>query len=80
MKTAVFIKVWIGLIVLTILSAIASNSSDLSYAIALIISLSMLKFLGVSFYFMELRKAHFFWKFSILIYTCLFSIITILIL
>ena len=50
--------VWIVLIVFTLISAIIStNFSDNKYAINMIIFLAVLKFIGVSFYLMELKKA-----------------------
>ncbi len=77
MKYKLFLKVWVLLLVLTIFSTIVSESNML-YTSALIIVLSIVKFLGVSFYFMELRKAHIFWKSSVLIFVVLFSIIAII--
>jgi hypothetical protein len=77
MKKALFLKVWVALIGLTLISAFVSGSNML-YATILIVLLSIVKFIGVSFYFMELRKAHVFWKSSVLIFILLFSIITII--
>ena len=75
-----FLKVWILLVVLTIASALVSNFVVATYGIAIILFLSVIKFLLVSFYFMNLRKAHIFWKVSIIIFVSLFSIITLTIL
>ena len=77
MKNSIFLKIWLVLIVLTIVSSIVSGSNTL-YASILIILFSIVKFLGVSFYFMELKKAHIFWKSSVLIFAFLFSIIAII--
>lgn len=77
MKYKLFLKVWILLLVLTIFSTIVSESNML-YASVLIIVLSIVKFLGVSFYFMELRKSHPFWKLSVLIFVVLFAITVII--
>lgn len=66
-----------GLIVLTLLSALVSNREQ-SYAVIGVIILAVLKFIGVSFYFMELKKANLFWKACILIYLMLFSIIIVI--
>ena len=66
-----------GLIVLTLLSALVSNREQ-SYAVIGVIILAILKFIGVSFYFMELKKANLFWKACILIYLMLFSIIIVI--
>ena len=81
MKENLFLKVLIGLILLTVVSAFVSNNIiDSSYVAAIIIILSILKFIGVSFYFMELKKAHVFWKSSILFFVFIFGIISILML
>ncbi|WP_372792629.1 cytochrome C oxidase subunit IV family protein [Lutibacter sp.] len=71
------IFVWVLLVLLTITVGVISSFS-LSYAAIAILGLSALKFIGVSFYFMELKKAHIFWKAAILIYVFLFSIITLI--
>ena len=60
------------LIVLTISVAIISNTGGLHTAI-LILFLSALKFIGIYFFFMDLRKAHVFWK----IITCVYLIVFI---
>ncbi len=65
------------LIVLTLISAIVSNK-ELSYTVGGIIILAVLKFIGVSFYFMELKKANIFWKASILIFLMLFSTVILI--
>lgn len=52
---------WLALIALTILSAVFANL-DLAYVAILILALSFLKFIGVAFFFMELKKANAFWK------------------
>ena len=81
MKKDLFLTVWLVLIILTITTALVSNSAlSTIQAAMLILGLSVIKFLGVSFYFMELRKAHIFWKASILFYVLIFFIINISIL
>ena len=57
----------LGLLGLTICSAVISNTAERFVAIG-IISLAVLKFIGVSFYFMELKHANAFWKGSILLF------------
>lgn len=55
------------LILLTIITAVISNVLvDLKFIIPLILGLSVFKFLLVSFEFMELKKAHIFWKISLI--------------
>ena len=81
MKKDFFVKVWMVLIILTFSTALVSISTlIISNAALIILGLSIVKFLGVSFYFMELRKAHMFWKSAIFIYVFLFCIITIMLL
>ena len=81
MKKNIFLKVLIVLILLTAVSALVSGKLlNSTYTVAIIILLSILKFIGVSFYFMELKNAHVFWKTSILVFVSLFAIITIAIL
>ncbi|MGV6845130.1 MAG: cytochrome C oxidase subunit IV family protein [Lutibacter sp.] len=79
MHKSLLIKVWFFLIILTLLSALVGiNFPHYKYTIALIIGLTVVKFLGVSFFFMELRKAHSFWKMAIVIYLLLFSTLAII--
>jgi len=72
------IFVWIILVLLTVVVGVIS-SFPLSYAVITILVLSVIKFIGVSFYFMELKKAHIFWKASVLIYVLLFSTIVLVV-
>lgn len=63
-KSLIF--VYGALIVLTLLTAVLSNTMVVSQlAIALIMGFSVLKFLLVSFEFMEMKKANPFWKVSL---------------
>ena len=70
------IIVWVLLVFLTVAAGVISSLSLSNAAIAIIV-LSVIKFIGVSFYFMELKKAHAFWKASVLIYLLLFSTIVL---
>lgn len=61
------------LIALTILTALFSNNfSAFKYIVFIILALSCVKFLLVAFQFMELKKAHIFWKISLSAYLVLF--------
>jgi hypothetical protein len=60
-----------SLLILTIISAVVSNG-DNKYTLICILLLAALKFIGVSFYFMELEKAHPFWKGAIIVFLILF--------
>jgi len=76
MKNPKYFKVLLSLLILTILSAfVVRLNIGLKAASAIILALFMLKFLGVVFYFMELKKAHVFWKSAIIIFVLLFSTI-----
>ncbi|WP_394370570.1 cytochrome C oxidase subunit IV family protein [Snuella sedimenti] len=61
---------WIILIILTISSALIFKL-DGSYVTTVILILSALKFLGISFQFMDMNKAHIAWK------TIIISFITV---
>ena len=80
MKKHLFIKVLLLLIGLTTMSALVANGLlNSRFSQSIIIFLSILKFIGVSFYFMELKKAHIFWKSSVLIFLIMFSVIIIIV-
>ncbi len=64
---------WMILIVLTITSALVSNL-DSKYIVLTILILSALKFFGIAFQFMEIKKAHVFWKTLIIGFIFLFGI------
>ena len=71
MKNAATIT-WIILIVLTITSALLSRIES-KYIVFIILILSALKFFGVAFQFMEIKKAHVFWKTIIISFIFLFG-------
>lgn len=64
---------WIILIVLTITSALVSKLES-KYVVSIILILSALKFFGIAFQFMEIKKAHVFWKTIIIGFIFLFGI------
>ena len=70
---------WILLMVLTLLAGIASSAST-SYIAPIIILLASLKFIGVAFNFMELKKAHLVWQILILSFVVVFSGIILILL
>ena len=75
-KTIITLSV---LVLLTIISAIISALEINNIAFAIIL-LAGLKFIGVSFYFMDLKQAHPFWKGSIIFFLALiFTTILIII-
>ncbi|MGB0775804.1 MAG: cytochrome C oxidase subunit IV family protein [Akkermansiaceae bacterium] len=64
------------LIVLTITAALSANNQSAGW---LIISLALVKLLLVAFLFMDLRKAHLFWKTSVVFFSLIFlTIVAIL--
>jgi len=71
MKTAVIIT-YILLIFLTILSGlIASSPFSLLPRVSLLLLCCVCKFLLVAFQFMELKKAHSFWKYTLILFVIL---------
>ncbi|MGG7035143.1 MAG: cytochrome C oxidase subunit IV family protein [Flavobacterium sp.] len=68
------------LILLTFITALISNTSKFTeFAIGLIMAISAIKFILVSFQFMELKKANIFWKISLLFILVLITLPIILI-
>jgi Prokaryotic Cytochrome C oxidase subunit IV len=63
---------WIVLIILTIGSALISKLNS-NYAVLTILVFSSLKFLGIAFEFMELKKAHLFWKTMVVGFLIIFA-------
>jgi hypothetical protein len=70
---------WILLMLLTLIAGLASNTS-ISYLGPIILLLAALKFIGVAFNFMEIKKAHLFWQILIIGFLAIFCSITLLIL
>lgn len=56
------------LIILTLLTAFVASLQSTKAAVIIIISIALIKFWLVAFQFMELKKAHPFWKFLIVIF------------
>ncbi len=68
------------LIALTILTALFSNNfSAFKYIVSIILALSCVKFLLVAFQFMELKKAHIFWKILLISYVVIFNTILLIV-
>ncbi len=67
------------LLILTIASGLSSTDGG-KYIIILILIMAIVKFIIVSFNFMELSKAHSFWKIAIISYVTVFIIILSLLL
>uniref|UniRef100_UPI004047D4CE cytochrome C oxidase subunit IV family protein n=1 Tax=Mariniflexile sp. TaxID=1979402 RepID=UPI004047D4CE len=67
---------YIILISLTITSAILSKL-NIPYVVIIILLLAVLKFIGISFQFMELKKANPFWKGMVLGFLLLFTAIVL---
>ena len=75
-KTAII--TWAILIVLTIVSALLSGIQS-KYTVLLIMGISALKFIGVAFQFMELKKAHTFWKVLLLSFLVIYTMLLLII-
>ena len=69
---------WILLLFLTVIAGLVSNA-QISYVIPLILLLAVLKFIGVAFNFMELRKANAFWGVLIIGFLVVFCGLVLLI-
>ncbi len=61
--------------ILTIVSALVSKLDSKS-VILLVLMFSALKFLGIAFEFMEMKKAHLFWKVMIVGFLVVFVALT----
>ncbi|WP_299158206.1 cytochrome C oxidase subunit IV family protein [uncultured Tenacibaculum sp.] len=70
---------WVSLLLLIIISTLFSTIEN-SLFVYLIIGLAAIKFLGVAFQFMELKKAHSFWKIAILCFLFIFTVLVLSIL
>ncbi|RXP56151.1 hypothetical protein EC396_07710 [Lutibacter sp. HS1-25] len=78
MKTKGFIAIWVVLIIITLLAAFTAQTLVHSnFIIHVILTFSAIKFLLVSFYFMEIKKAHAFWKASLIIFVLIFLTTTL---
>ena len=75
------LSVYVILLFLTLVSAVISSASFLSKTIVLLLmGLAAAKFILVAFHFMELKKAHAFWKYLILGFGGLMGIILVILL
>lgn len=62
---------WVLLMILTVIAGLVSSANSV-YIIPLILLLAVLKFMGVAFNFMELKKANVFWKVIVVCFLILF--------
>jgi hypothetical protein len=74
-----FLIVWSLLVLATLISGLVAVYK-ISFAVEIILQLAALKFIGVAFYFMKIKKANPFWKVAIVSFVVLFTVINILIL
>ncbi|MCW8981959.1 MULTISPECIES: cytochrome C oxidase subunit IV family protein [Altibacter] len=68
---------WLLLLFLTITSLIFSNP-ELQQTASILMGLAILKIIGVAFYFMELRRAHLFWKLLLIFFLLLLCAVLLL--
>ena len=73
------IYTWVALLVLTLISGIISTQTS-NYIPIIIILLASFKFIGVAFYFMELKKANVFWKILVLSFLTVFNTVILIML
>lgn len=50
-----------------------TSEFEMKFATSILLGLAVIKFIGVSFFFMDLRKAHPFWKVGILLFLLIFT-------
>lgn len=67
---------WVLLVILTIASALFSKL-DAKFVVVILMLFAVLKFIGVAFQFMELKKAHSFWKIAILSFVFIFTVLVL---
>lgn len=60
---------YIGLVALTIIGALLSKLPVNSIVLSVIVAISVTKFIVVGFEFMELKRAHAFWKGIFVVYS-----------
>ena len=71
---------WILLLFLTIASAFVANYyTNGDYLVQIIILLAILKFIGIALNFMELKKAHIFWRMATIVFVVFFYIIILIV-
>lgn len=69
---------WIALVLLTILSWKFSESLAGKAGLIAVILASIVKFFGVSLQFLELKRAHAFWKYGLLTFLVVFYLVVYL--
>jgi len=69
---------WIALVILTILSWRFSESLAGKMGLIAVILASITKFFGVSLQFLELKRAHGFWKYGLLTFLVIFYFVVYL--
>lgn len=69
---------WIILLGLTITSALFSEIQS-KYSVLIIMVFAALKFIGVAFQFMELKKAHTFWKVLLVSFLMIYTLLILII-
>ncbi|MGV8945778.1 MAG: cytochrome C oxidase subunit IV family protein [Lutibacter sp.] len=80
MKKQLNFKVLLVLLAISILAAwVTKLGIGINAILVIILAFFMLKFLLVAFYFMELKKAHAFWKGAVIIFASLFFAIVLIV-
>jgi heme/copper-type cytochrome/quinol oxidase subunit 4 len=71
---------YILLLILTVVAALVAINVTQNIKVKTVVGLAILKFWLVAFQFMELKKAHPFWKFLIILFGIIFGLIIMIIL
>jgi len=71
---------YILLLLLTVVAALVAINVTQNIMIKTVIGLSIVKFWLVAFQFMELKSAHLFWKYLIIVFGSIFGLILMIIL
>lgn len=79
MKTKTLNIAYIALVLLTIASSFLSRMNAMA-VVAIVAILALMKYLWVGFEFMDLKGAHFFWKFFFVLYGVLITFFFIVLL
>ncbi len=69
---------WLALIILTLIGYFSSSAEMEKRALLLsLLAVTIIKFTGVGFQFMELKKAHTFWKVSLVSLLAIYTLLIV---
>jgi len=67
------LNITLSILILLTVIAVVTSELEMKYAAFALLGFAIIKFIGVAFFFMDLRKAHTFWKVAILIFLLIFT-------